>query len=219
MSAHMSEHVSVEIVDPDAAAGSDDGVVLSRADFLTRAVVAGGALTAGGVSLRGLPGLAAVQASAAMDIEILNYFLMIEHLQEAFYDRAVAEGSLSGELQEFATTVRVHEREHISFLEQVLGADARSAPRFDFGSSTSSPENFQRAAVIVEETSASAYIGQGANLTKANVLSAARIVSVEARHAAWIRDILGRLPAPKPADVAKSEAQVMRTLRNEGWLP
>ena len=218
MSEHMSDGLSVEVICADASSG-DDRDVLSRAEFLKRAVVAGAALTAGGVLISGLPGLAASQPSPVMDTEILNYFLMLEHLQEAFYDRAVAGGALSGELQEFATTVRLHEREHIKYLQDVLGADARAAPTFDFGSSTSSPDRFRKAAVVVEETIVAAYLGQGANLTKANVSSAARIVSVEARHAAWIRDILGRLPAPKATDVAKSEARVMRTLRAEGWLP
>ena len=218
MSEHSSDRLSVEVLS-DAAAGAG-GDVLSRGEFLKRAVVVGGVLTAGAVSISGLPGLAAgSQPSAAMDVEILNYFLMLEHLQEAFYDQAVTEGSLGGELQEFATTVRLHEQEHSKYLQHVLGADARAAPAFDFGSSTSTPGNFRKAAVIVEETSVAAYIGQGANLTEANVFSAARIVSVEARHAAWIRDVIGRLPAPKEADVAMSEAQVMRTLRAEGWLP
>jgi hypothetical protein len=215
----MSEHVRFDFDTTPGEAGSAGGD-LSRGEFLKRGLLAGGALTAAGVLVKGLPGLAAgSQPSAAMDTEILNYFLLLEYLQEAFYDRAVAQGALSGELQEFAETVREHEREHISFLEQVLGPDARDAPTFDFGSSMNTPEAFQRAAVAVEETGAAAYIGQGANLTKANVLSAARIVSVEARHAAWIRDIIGRLPAPRAADVAKSEAQVMRTLRGRGWLP
>jgi hypothetical protein len=215
----MSEHVGFDFDTTPGEAGSSGGD-LSRGEFLKRGLLAGGALTAAGVLVKGLPGLAAgSQPSAAMDTEILNYFLLLEYLQEAFYDRAVAQGALSGELQEFAETVREHEREHISFLEQVLGPDARDAPTFDFGSSTDTPEAFQKAAVLVEETSASAYIGQGANLTKASVLGAARIVSVEARHAAWVRDIIGRLPAPRAADAAESEAQVMRTLRGEGWLP
>ena len=64
----------------------------------------------------------------------------------------------------------------------------------------------------------SAYIGQGANLTKPNVLSAARIVSVDARHAAWARDIGDDLPAPAPADSALSEMQVKKRLKRNGWL-
>ena len=214
----MSEHVRFSSDTTESGAGRDAGD-LSRAEFLKRGVLAGGALTVAGALATGGPGLAAgSQPSAAMDTEILNYFLMLEYLQEAFYDRAVAQGALSGELQDFAETVREHEREHISFLEQILGPDARDEPSFDFGSDTDTPEAFRKAAVIVEETTASAYIGQGANLTKANVLGAARIVSVEARHAAWIKDIIGRLPAPRPADVAKSEAEVRRTLRRKGWL-
>jgi hypothetical protein len=215
----MAGRLSVEVLDAEAALVAGEGGVVSRGEFLKKALAAGGAIAAGGVVIAGLPRLATASApSAAMDREILNYFLALEHLQEEFYDRALSTGALSGELKSYAETVRKNERDHMEYLKGVLGGDARDAPTFEFGDATSKPEKFQAAAVVIEETATAGYLGQGANLTRANVLSAARIVSVEARHSAWIRDILGRLPAPAAADTPKSQSQVMRTLRVEGWL-
>jgi Ferritin-like domain len=188
---------------------------MSRGRFLRDAA----GVASAAVVISGLPQLAAAAApSAVMDKEILNYFLMLEYLQEEFYDGAVAAGALQGELKTYAETARENEREHVSYLRKILGSDARAAPTFDFGKATKNTRDFRAAAVVIEETSVSAYIGQGANLTRANVLSAARIVSVDARHAAWVRDIGDDLPAPAPADSALSEAQVKKTLKRKGWV-
>ena len=46
----------------------------------------------------------------------------------------------------------------------------------------------------------------------------AALVSVEARQAAWIRDIAGRNAAPNAADPARKPAQVLGDLRERGWL-
>ena len=52
--------------------------------------------------------------------------------------------------------------------------------------------------------------GQAAGLTKPSLAAVATIVSVEARHAAWIRDLLGELPAPSAANPSQTAAQVRR---------
>jgi hypothetical protein len=214
----VTQELSIEVLDPEAAHAVAESERVARGDFIRRCATAG-ALATGGVLISGLPRLAVASApSAEMDVEIFNFLLMLEYLQEKLYDQALAEGALTGELERFAETARHNEREHISYLRQMLGNEARDPPTVAFGAATRVPKGFQAAALVVEETATAAYIGQGANITKANVLSAARICSVEARHAAWIRDILGRLPAPHAADAARSEAQVMRALRSEGWL-
>ena len=74
------------------------------------------------------------------------------------------------------------------------------------------------AAIQLEEATAAAYIGQGANLTSAAMRDAARIVAVEARHAAWIRDLAGADPAPRAADAARSADDILADLRRKGFL-
>lgn len=212
----MTDHAPHELLDTRAGPGHDNG--LTRAAFLKGAALGGGGIALGSALAAGLPAFAQGPPSRARDVQILNFLLLNEYLQEAFYARAVEEDALTGELVEFAETVLEHERAHVSSLQEELGDEARSAPAFDFGDKTSGDDTFAAAALELEETASAAYIGQGANLTRRNILVAARIVSVEARHAAWVRDIIGKLPAPNAADTARSEKQVMRSLRRAGYI-
>lgn len=195
---------------------TDVAAVGSRRELLRRAVLAGGVALAGGTLVAGLPRLAASAPSPEQDVQILNFLLELEYLQAAFYARAASEGGLSGELVEFALVVGGHEREHVAVLKEILGADAVEEPTFEFGDATTDAQRFARTALLVEETGAAAYIGQGANLTKDVVATAAGIVAVEARHTAWIRDMLGRNPAPRAADPAMSADDVRATIREAG---
>jgi ferritin-like protein len=196
----------------------EEALTTSRGRMLRNALVAGGAFVTGGVLLAGIPKLASSAPSRAQDGEILNFLLRLEYLQEAFYAEAVETGGLSGELLEFARVVGEHERAHVQFLERELGGDAAARPTFEFAETTSDPEKFSATAVEVEEMTAAAYIGQGANLTRRLTSDAARICAVEARHAAWIRDFLNQHPAPRAADSARSPAEVDAAVRQLGLV-
>ena len=76
----------------------------------------------------------------------------------------------------------------------------------------------RRAAIDLEELTLAAYIGQGANLTRDAVGGLARLVSVEARQAAWLRDIAGEMPAPHVADPARSPDDVLKALRDRSYI-
>ena len=109
-----------------------------------------------------------------------------------------------------------HERAHLALLEQVLGGAAAKEPEHDFGDATLDADAFARRAARMEDLAVAAYNGQAANVTPEAFAAAARIVSVEARHAAWIRSIVGRDPAPQTTDKPKTEAQVRAGLRRLG---
>jgi rubrerythrin len=205
--------------DDTARAGTNrGGGGSSRAELLRRAIVAGGAFTGGGILLTGLPRSAASAPSPAQDVRILNLVLLLEYLESSFYAEARTKHAFNGELQQFVTVVGAHEREHVSYLKKALGARARKRPRFDFGDATEKPEKFIAAATALEDTSVAAYNGQAGNLTPEALAAAATIVSVEARHAAWIRAIAGKLPAAEATDTPKTEAEVLRALRKTGFL-
>ena len=51
------------------------------------------------------------------------------------------------------------------------------------------------------------------NLTPTTLAAAARIVSVEARHAAWARALAGKDPAPVAVDVPITVAQAKQTFQ------
>jgi hypothetical protein len=186
--------------------------------MLRRAAVAGGAVTAGGVLAGGLPRLASSAPSPEQDVRVLNLVLLLEYVEAAFYVDARAKGALRGELREYVNVVGAHEQQHVSFLKNVLGTKARGEPRLAFGRVTTDPDAFVAAAVALEDTSVAAYNGQATNLTPATLAAAAKIVSVEARHAAWIRAIAGKLPAADATDPSMTQAQVMTALRKTGFI-
>jgi rubrerythrin len=190
----------------------------SRAEFVARAVLAGGTLAAGGALVASLPRLAVSAPSPAQDQKILNFALQLEYIEAAFYGEAFAKGKLSGDLLEFVSTVRGHERAHVALLKKVLGRNARKQPKFDFGETTSVPKKFTAAAIALEETVIAAYNGQAANLTKETLAEAAKIVSVEARHAGWIRAIAGRNPAPDATDQPKTAAEIQADVNRTGFV-
>ena len=47
----------------------------------------------------------------------------------------------------------------------------------------------------------------------ATLRSVARVISVEARHAAWVRDLAGQQPAPHATDAPISAEQAMNAIR------
>jgi Ferritin-like domain len=187
---------------------------------LTRAsVVRGGlALAAGGTALAAWPRDGQSARSAKQDAAILRFALVVEDLQAAFYTDALDKGALKGELLEYAQTVAAHERAHADHIRQALGSAAPQAPGFDFGDTNADQRRFARTAIKLEETGLYAYNGAAPGLTAAALADAARIVSVEARHASWIRDIVGAIPAPHPTDRAISAKQAQAALNRTGFL-
>jgi hypothetical protein len=187
---------------------------------LFRRAAAGGAVVAGGavIGARTGDGISLAAPSTDSDAKILNFFLLLEHVQEAFYREALRSTRPAGALGEFARTVVRQESEHVAFLTERLGSRAGTRPRSDFGEALSTPERFRAAAIDLEETTIAAYIGQGANLTRDAVGAVVTLLSVEARQAAWVLDLAGRSPAPNAADPAQKPADVVAHLRRQGFI-
>jgi hypothetical protein len=193
---------------------------LTRARFLRGALFTGGVVLLGGVPfIARAPRVAHAVQSPETDAKILNFALLLEYLEDAFYSDALARDALSGDLLAFAQEVSRHEAAHVELLQDALGEKARPRPSFDFGDATSDPERFSSAAVLLEETGSAAYIGQGANLSADVVVYVGRITSVEARHTAWIRDIIRRHPAPHAADASMTQEEVSAAIQRTGFLP
>jgi len=215
----VARSLSLRVLDAAAAARAartEPG--LTRTRLLQRAVVGGGGVLAGGVLLGGLPSVAPAARSKAQDAKILNLVLQLEELEAAFYADAEARGALRGELAEFARVVGEHEQAHVAFLRKALGDQAEPKPTFDFGRTTSDRDRFVATAAFLEDTAVAAYNGQAANLTKPVLEAAATIVSVEARHAAWIRDIVGQPASPDATDTPATERQVRRAVAKTGFV-
>lgn len=128
------------------------------------------------------------------DTGVLNYAYALEQLEAAFYDAVVAAPFAGATADEISvlTDIRDHERIHRDFFAGALGASAIMALQVDFASVDLTNRNsVLTAARTFEDLGVSAYNGAGQLLaTPANLLNAGRIVSVEARHAAVIRELL-----------------------------
>ena len=187
----------------------------TRAQILRRAIICGGAI-AGGVATWGLPQLTAA-ASKERDARVLNLVLAVEYTEVAFYEEALKRGGLTGELERYARVVLEHEKAHLAFVKQALGGAADPAPRHAFADKTKDADGFTAAAVKLEDLAVATYNGQAVNLTPGSLKAAARIVSVEARHAAWIRSIVGDVPATDATDSSVEEAETRAQLTDFGW--
>lgn len=128
------------------------------------------------------------------DIGILNYAYALEQLEAAFYimvAQSTVEGIAAAEMALLAD-IRDHEIAHREFFKNALGPQAIPALTFDF----SSVDFTKRDAVlgtakVFEDLGVSAYNGAGRLITSPDYLVlAGKIVSVEARHAAFIRDLI-----------------------------
>ncbi len=202
-------HLPIDAVDSDGALREAMAAVEgdSRAAFLAKAGLLGGGAIAGLAMI----GADTAQAQSSRDVSILNFALTLEYLEAAFYTEAERMGALEGELALFAEVVGLHERAHVSGLRAALGRRAVARPRFNFRGTTEDAEEFTATAIALEEVGVAAYKGQAPLIRSRSILAVAlQIHSVEARHAAWIRDIAGLNPAPRPLDPPLSRTQVLR---------
>ena len=187
---------------------------IRRSDFLAGTVVAGGAALAGG-ALTGAPEESDA-APSGRDVRALQLILLVEYAEDAFYRQAIESDVLRGELRVFARQVAAQESEHLAFVRKALGSKADPRPRFDFGTATRDQDEFANTAARLEDLAVAAYNGQATNVSRATLEAAATVVSVEARHAAWIRSIMGELPAPDATDRPRSADEVLQELEQIG---
>ena len=196
--------------DPDA----------TRATFLKR----GGLLAGAGLLLGGIP-ITRAMAQGGLpkgDVKILNFALTLEFLEAAFYQEALSKGELEGEALIFAQVVAAHEAAHVQALQQTLGSQAVKTPTFDF-KDTTGKEKFLATAQTLEDTGVAAYQGQADRIkTGAVLMAAASILSVEARHAGWVRDIRGGgegiNPAPDAFEKASSMEDILAAVEGTGFI-
>ncbi len=149
------------------------------------------------------------------DLDIVNYALTLEFLEEDFYDAVVSSGVLSGREADLAKKIRSNESEHVQALSAAaksLGKPAkRPATKFDSVLS-GGRDRVIGVAADLEGTGAGAYLAEAAQITSAEILaSALAIHTVEARHASILNLLAGRSPVPDGAFATPIErAEVQR---------
>jgi rubrerythrin len=160
------------------------------------------------------------------DVNVLNYALTLEHLENAFYrdglerfsDEQLRNADALSEfgdeirmkLPDHLRTVGAHEAAHVDGITQTvedLGGDPVSEANYDFGYET--PSEFLGVAKALENTGVAAYKGAAPTVSNDAVFSAAiGIHSVEARHAALLNELTATVPFPAGVDEPKTMAEV-----------
>lgn len=195
-----------------------DGALAEAHDGLTRAgfIVAAGAAVVGLSAARPETALAAIPAS---DREVLNYALVLEYLQAAFYTEAERSKALSGRPAEAAKVVGAVERAHVKAFRDLLGRKAVGRPHFDFQGVTEKNKAFLKTAVAFEDLAVAAYKGQARRIRSKAVLSSALgIHTVEARHAAWMRYLNGNTPAVSAFDLPRSRREINKIVASTNFI-
>jgi hypothetical protein len=137
------------------------------------------------------------------DVAVLQFAYALEQLEADFYTRVVAgfgNSSFTTAERTILQDIKYHEVLHREFLKAALGATNGFTVTPTYGTlNFSDRTTVLNAARDFEDLGVAAYNGAGQYLTNVdNLLLAGKIVSVEARHAAVIRDII----APKTPEVA-----------------
>jgi hypothetical protein len=210
----MSDVWTLEEVDRDGAIQETAEKVdpFTRASFLKKA------------GLGAIPSLAMGASVPASDVAILNFALTLEYLEAEFYKLAVKNGKLTDQTAKFAQVVASHETAHVSFLKGALGSKAVKEPTFNFGDTTTDQAKFEATATVLEDTGVLAYLGQVGNIKSKAILKAAgSILPVEARHAAWIREIRfasgqATVPAPSAFQGARTKGQILAAVKATGFI-
>ena len=203
-------------VDRDGAVGETRAraeATMSRRGLFGLTFAGAGAILLARAPVAGAAGL------PASDIDILNYALVLEYLQASFYTEAERSGALHGRTAEAARVVGATERAHVNAFLHLLGSKAVKRPTFNFQGTTEQQRPFLKTAVAFEDLAVAAYKGQAPKLQSNAVLAAAvGIHSVEARHAAWMRQLFGITPAVNAFDRPSSRASINRIVTSTRFI-
>jgi hypothetical protein len=187
---------------------------------LLRALPLAGALGAGLLTAHGAqaaPGL------TKNDVAILRFDLALEYLQAGLYTEAERLGAVKPRTLAFSRVVGAHERAHARAIKGFLGSKALPSPSFDYRGVTENDTAFVKTAVAFEDLTAALLKWQAPRLDSRSIVAAVLTLhSVETRHAAWIRHIVGVLPAATAFDQPAAQDKMAELIAStkfvqSGW--
>lgn len=208
-------------------------IAAERRRLSRRGVIGGSAKLAGGgalaLTLAAAPRIGRAQdatpeASPApveleSDVDVLNFALTLEHLENAFYREGIGLFDFGTDnlgpfnINEQLAAIQAHEQAHVDTLTAViteLGGDPALEQGYDFTDAYASDSAFLETAQALENVGVGAYNGAGPLIADPALLTAAgSIVSVEARHAAYLNLVNEASPFPSPVDEPLTPEEVL----------
>jgi len=128
------------------------------------------------------------------DFGVLNYAYALEQLEAAFYVKVASAPptSFTAAQKAYFQDIQFHEIAHREFFKAALTTAAIGSLEVDFSSiDFTNAASVLGTAMAFEDLGVAAYNGAGIRLKNTTyLLLAGKIVSVEARHAAYIRDLV-----------------------------
>jgi hypothetical protein len=189
----------------------------TRADFLRGAALGGGALLAALATPASAPA-----ADAISDVQILNFGLRFERLQATFYteaDRIGTVGKMDARKQRWAEVLGAHERAHVRIIKKILGRKAGKRPFFDFHGVTETEDSFTRTTVAMEDLTVALLAGVTPQVNDRRLTAALfGLLTTEARHAAWARNIVRTTPAARSFDEPRTLDNVRATVASTRFI-
>jgi hypothetical protein len=181
----------------------------TRASFLWRSL---GAVVGAGALLSSTEAKAAT-AVTKNDVAILRFDLVLEYLQAGLYTEAERLRALTPTTLSWARVVGAHERAHIRAIKGLLGPKTIPSPGFNYRNVSSNEQAFIKTAVAFEDLTAALLKWQAPRLDSRGIVAAVvQLHSVETRHAAWIRHIVGLEPATTAFDKPASQQKMAQLI-------
>ena len=178
----------------------------SRREFMRMAGLLGGTLVlaaCGKDDNTTAPTTGALALNFAQPLDVLKYAFALEALEADFYTKVAANGAFSTAFsssseRQILTDIRDHEVAHREFFKAAIAANGGTAPtlstKYPASVDFTSRSSILATAKTFEDLGVSAYNGAARYLAKdatvALLTIAGKVVSVEARHASAIRDLI-----------------------------
>lgn len=147
------------------------------------------------------------------DMDILQFALTLEHLEDQMYKQMLATNILSGKEMSYFQNFGAAEAAHVVALTDTISSlggtpvTALQSYNFPVFNSRSAILNFAK---VAEDIGVGAYQGAAAAISNKDILAAAgSIVQVEARHAAIVNMLLGMTPVPAAVTSSLTVAEVL----------